>query len=416
MSDLLGVDSGRSRSTIYKASCFLLPFVALFLVTEVNHSVFYQVNDWGVESPAAVFWVLLTNLGDGFFLFPLAMLLFYKKPDKQLAIIFTMLVGDFLLSGGKALLPFSRPVGELGLEAVNVLGPVLKTDTMPSGHTGTVFLLVGLSFLYLNSLTQYLLLSIAILSAISRIVVGAHWPFDIFLGAWVGILAAVTGDFLASKVASGLKSRMVFILLGLLCVAVLPFYDNGFRSYKVIMYLQFVLALLALVLSAHCMFSLYQDELEARMKQSGTLLNKLFMTGQRLTKFGMVGASGFLVDMGFYTLSVQWLGVPHLLARGGSYWVAASWNWFWNRTFTFSHVPKEKKLKQWSKYLTMCMVSFIPNWGTYYLLTSFVPFFTEYKQLALISGVLAGMLFNFTIATVFVFSGQKSNVAKGANL
>lgn len=416
MSDLLGVGSGRSRSTIYKASCFLLPFVAVFSVTPLNHSVFYHINDWGAESPTAIFWVLLTNLGDGFFLFPLAMLLFYKMPDKQLAIIFTMLVGDLLLSGGKALLSSLRPVGELGLEAVNVLGPVLKTDTMPSGHSGTVFLLVGLAFLYLKSRIQYLILLVAAFSALSRVVVGAHWPFDIFLGAWVGILAAVIGDFLASKLKSGFKSRVVFILLGLLCVVVLPLYDNGFRSCKVIMYLQFVLALLALVLSVHCMRSLYQDELASRMKQSGTLFNKLFLLGQRLTKFGMVGASGFLVDMSVYTLLGQWLGVPHLMARGGSYWVAASWNWFWNRNFTYSHVPKEKKLKQWSKYLAMCVVSFIPNWGTYYLLTSFVPFFVEYKQLALVSGVLAGMLFNFTIATVFVFAGRESNVAKGANL
>ncbi|WP_161787454.1 GtrA family protein [Endozoicomonas numazuensis] len=413
---MFGVDSGRSRSTIFKASCFLLPFVALFSVTAVNHSVFYPLNSWGGESPVSVFWIVLTNLGDGFFLFPLTMLLFYKKPDKQLAVILTMLVGALLLNGGKALIPSLRPVGALGIEAVNVLGPVLKTDTMPSGHTGTVFLLVGLSFLYLNSRIQSVVLLLASLSGLSRIVVGAHWPFDIFLGAWVGIVSAVLADYLASKLNSGFKSRVAFIFLGLLCVFVLPFYDNGFRGYTVIQYFQYLLALLALVLSVRCLVTLYQDELESRLKQPGTLLNKLFLLGHRLTKFGMVGASGFLVDMGVYTLLGQLLGIPHLVARGCSYWVAASWNWFWNRTFTFSHVPKERKLKQWSKYLTMCLVSFFPSWGSYYVLTEFVPFFMEYKQLALAMGVMAGMLFNFTIASVFVFVGRQSGVAKEANL
>ncbi|WP_079253977.1 GtrA family protein [Endozoicomonas arenosclerae] len=416
MSELFGVDSGRSRSTIYKASYLLLPFVALLSVTALNHSVFYQVNSWGGEWPGATFWILLTNLGDGFFLFPLTMLLFYKKPDKQLAVILTMLVGAVLLNGGKALLPSLRPVGALGLDAVNVLGPVLKTDTMPSGHTGTVFLLVGLSCLYLKPQIRWLVLLFSSLTGLSRVVVGAHWPFDIFLGAWVGILSVVIGDYLASKMVSGLKSRVAFILLGLLCVAVLPFYDNGYRSEAPVLYFQFILSFLALVLCFRCTVSLYKDELEAHLKKPGTLMNKGFVLGQRLTKFGMVGASGFLVDMGVYTLLGQWFGVPHLLARGGSYWVAASWNWFWNRTFTFSHVPKEKKLKQWSKYLSMCLVSFLPNWGTYYLLTTFIPFFMEYKQLALITGVMAGMLFNFTIATVFVFAGRQSNIAKGANL
>ncbi len=134
---------------------------------------------------------------------------------------------------------------------------------------------------------------------------------------------------------------------------------------------------------------------------------------KRLLKFGLVGASGFLVDMGVYTLLSVALGVPHLVARGSSYWVSASWNWFWNRTFTFSNVEKTKKLPQWGKYLGMCIISFVPNWGTYYLLTTWVPFFTEYKQLALVAGVGLGMLFNFTIASLFVFSNKKTAVMAG---
>ncbi|MDP0589525.1 MAG: GtrA family protein [Candidatus Endonucleobacter bathymodioli] len=126
-------------------------------------------------------------------------------------------------------------------------------------------------------------------------------------------------------------------------------------------------------------------------------------------RFGLVGASGFLVDMGIYTLLFIIFGVPHLLARGSSYWVSASWNWFWNRNFTFSHQDKPKKLEQWIKYLGMCMVSFVPNWGTYYMLTMYIQFFSEYKQLALIAGVGLGMLFNFTIASLFIFPGKTSS-------
>ncbi|MDP0561224.1 MAG: GtrA family protein [Candidatus Endonucleobacter sp. (ex Gigantidas childressi)] len=138
----------------------------------------------------------------------------------------------------------------------------------------------------------------------------------------------------------------------------------------------------------------------------GMLLKKykcLIVIGIR---FGIVGASGFLVDMGVYTLLFIVFGVPHLIARGSSYWVSASWNWFWNRNFTFSHIDKPRKLAQWIKYLGMCMVSFVPNWGTYYLLTTHVQFFYEYKQLALIAGVGLGMLFNFTIASLFIFPGK----------
>ena len=416
MSDLFGVDSGRSRSLFFKASCLLLPMVAVFFYSSMNQSLFFQVNGNVYSWLSNWFWVMLTNLGDGFFLFPLTLLLFFKRPDKQLAVILTMVAGAVLLNGGKELLPSLRPVGELGLDRVNVLGPVLKTDTMPSGHTGTVFLLVGLTFLYSGRRIFWPVLLIASLTALSRVVVGAHWPFDIFLGAWLGIIAALIGDYLASKTVSGLKSRVFFIFLGLLCAGVLPFYDNGFSSHRSVLFLQYLLALLSLVLSGHCIHSLYREEIEERLHTPGTWLNRLYRLGKRLTQFGMVGASGFLVDMGIYTLLGQWLGLPHLMARGGSYWVAASWNWYWNRTFTFGHVPKEKMLRQWSKYLGMCVISFVPNWGTYYLLTSYSDFFADYKQLALISGVLAGMLFNFTIASLYVFAGRQQSVAKEVNL
>ena len=141
-----------------------------------------------------------------------------------------------------------------------------------------------------------------------------------------------------------------------------------------------------------------------------SLLDKHGWLIRRFIKFGIVGASGFLVDMGVYTLLSIVFNIPHLLARGGSYWVSASWNWFWNRNFTFSHVEKRKKLIQWAKYLGMCMVSFMPNWGTYYVLTTYAPFFSEYKQLALVAGVGFGMLFNFTIASLFIFAGKNTTV------
>ena len=143
-----------------------------------------------------------------------------------------------------------------------------------------------------------------------------------------------------------------------------------------------------------------------------SILDKYGWLVKRLIKFGLVGASGFLVDMGTYLLLSTMLGIPHLIARGGSYWVSATWNWFWNRYFTFSHVEKTQKLPQWTKYLGMCVISFIPNWGSYYALTTYISFFSDYKQLALIAGVGFGMFFNFTIASLYIFSEKKNSPPK----
>ena len=123
----------------------------------------------------------------------------------------------------------------------------------------------------------------------------------------------------------------------------------------------------------------------------------------RFTKFGAVGLSGFVVDTSVYFMISSVLGGPHNLARVVSYWSAATWNWFWNRQFTFKDGDKGTPHLQWGKYMIMCLISFVPNVGTYYLLTSTVPFFAEYKYLAFIAGIAAGTLFNFTGASVLIF-------------
>lgn len=120
-------------------------------------------------------------------------------------------------------------------------------------------------------------------------------------------------------------------------------------------------------------------------------------------KFGTVGASGFLVDVSVYYL-LQWLfGIPHLTARGLSFWFSASWNWYWNRNFTFKHRQHGRKVTQWVGYLITGGVGFGLNWGTYYLLVTYVEFFDQYKLLALIAGVGAGMMFNFVSARTLIF-------------
>ncbi|MGI9275341.1 MAG: GtrA family protein [Endozoicomonas sp.] len=400
--------STRSSSIIRWASLLLLPVVAILLFDSINYPVFFWANQNLVDLTGEALWVVLTNLGDGFFLFPLTMLLFVRKPETQLSILLTMLIGALIINIGKPVIDVARPVGELGRELVNVVGPVVRSKSFPSGHAGTVFLIAGLALVHIKSPLRWLVVLVAALSAVSRVAVGAHWPVDIFMGAWIGLVSAAAGSILALRSGTGFKTRIIFILLGLLCAGLLPFYKNGFEPFGYVTVMQYLLAVISLLMTIKACMDLFNLHIREQLFQEGTLLNRLFTQFQRFIKFGLVGASGFVVDMGIYTLLGSLLGVPHLLARGGSYWVAASWNWFWNRTFTFSNAPKDKKAFQWGKYLSMCLVSFFPNWGTYYLMTTYVPFFSEYKQLALVAGVLAGMFFNFTFASLFIFSGRKT--------
>ncbi|MDX6602333.1 MAG: hypothetical protein QOF13_1535 [Solirubrobacterales bacterium] len=56
----------------------------------------------------------------------------------------------------------------------------------------------------------------------------------------------------------------------------------------------------------------------------------------QLLRFGLVGVSGYLVNLGVFALLSGSLGVHHLIAAIGAFCVAVSSNFFWNRHWTFA--------------------------------------------------------------------------------
>jgi putative flippase GtrA len=52
-------------------------------------------------------------------------------------------------------------------------------------------------------------------------------------------------------------------------------------------------------------------------------------------KFGVVGASGYVANLVVYALLLNGAGLHYVAAATGSFLVAASWNYWWNRTWTF---------------------------------------------------------------------------------
>ena len=55
----------------------------------------------------------------------------------------------------------------------------------------------------------------------------------------------------------------------------------------------------------------------------------------QLARFCMVGASGFAINLGVYAVLVHGVGLHYLLAATGSFLVAVTSNYTWNRLWTF---------------------------------------------------------------------------------
>jgi membrane-associated phospholipid phosphatase len=138
-----------------------------------------------------------------------------------------------------------RPAEVLALTDFHVVGSVLRGYSFPSGHTITAFAMAGavwacvrmaqrknsaqvvvethqyknanLSCLPWMALAFVFLL--AVLVGISRIAVGAHWPFDVLAGACVGWLAGLNGAYIAHRWQSAWQTTRSVWLLHFLCCA-----------------------------------------------------------------------------------------------------------------------------------------------------------------------------------------------------
>jgi putative flippase GtrA len=56
----------------------------------------------------------------------------------------------------------------------------------------------------------------------------------------------------------------------------------------------------------------------------------------QLLKFGLVGASGYLINLAVFDALIAMLGTPHALAAVGAFAVAVTNNFLWNRRWTFA--------------------------------------------------------------------------------
>src|ERR1700730_19304571 len=82
----------------------------------------------------------------------------------------------------------------------------------------------------------------------------------------------------------------------------------------------------------------------------------------QLAKFGVGGASGYGVNLGVYALLLKQAHFYYLLAATGSFLVAATNNYVWNRLWTFRR-ERGHLAYRGLRFLIVAAVAYVANVG-----------------------------------------------------
>lgn len=189
----------------------LLPLAVVAVVLVALATVFLEAGTLNVDGFVAVqsitraapdtLWAMLTICGAGVVAFALLSPTLAWQPRWFAAALAAAAIAGLYSNGMKRVFALPRPASVLDPSRLHVIGETLRANSFPSGHAVTAFTLAALLVLASRKPLQTAAWAVpfAVLIALSRIAVGAHWPADIAAGAAGGWISGVFGVLIVTR-------------------------------------------------------------------------------------------------------------------------------------------------------------------------------------------------------------------------
>jgi membrane-associated phospholipid phosphatase len=183
------------------------------------HAGFVRLNGFAAGLPGGL-WQSVTALGDERVAFAVSLFFARRYPQVFWSLVVAALIATLYTHSLKPLVGALRPPAVLPPGAFNLLGPALRHESFPSGHSTTIAVLCGVWICFVRAgWGRAALVLLAVAVGFSRVAVGVHWPMDVAAGLAGGTLAAWAGVAIAARTPGGARSLAVHLAVVLIAAA-----------------------------------------------------------------------------------------------------------------------------------------------------------------------------------------------------
>ncbi|WP_299495873.1 phosphatase PAP2 family protein [uncultured Shewanella sp.] len=233
-------------------SIILTGLVILYLILlkkEVNVYGFHFFNHLALIFPHW-FSAQLTDLGSGVGVVGLSLCFLIFRPELICRMLIAGIICGLLVTVSKHYFDVLRPAAILS--SLNIIGNIHFKFSFPSGHTAAAFVFAGSVYLACRHRgVKAGLLIMAGFVGISRIIVGAHWPTDVAMGAIIGLGSAYLAAHICPTIWLGIRLRLlsfITIFVVLMVTEIKGEYDFPLMaSVKVFRWVMIFIALILIV-------------------------------------------------------------------------------------------------------------------------------------------------------------------------
>jgi putative flippase GtrA len=124
----------------------------------------------------------------------------------------------------------------------------------------------------------------------------------------------------------------------------------------------------------------------------------------RFTRFGCVGLTGFVIDLGVLHLAMGSFGINPYVGRSLSFLCAVAVTWMLNRHWTFADRSRGTIPAEFGRYLVASAGAGTANLLVYTGLLASMPVISVTPGWAVVAGTVSGLLINFVSYDRAVFS------------